>query len=187
MTRLQQALAFTEPFEGGFSDNPLDAGGATNKGITFATLKDASARLLGHTHDPVFDGTVTMNVLKNLTDAEVEDIVTVEGFWPDTLEIIDISVAIKAFDLAFNLGIRSGFKLLQIAVNTVVGRQLIAVDGCLGTASTAAITAQDPKLLLTTLVAGAVEHYDAIVALKPSQSVFLKGWLRRANAIPSAS
>lgn len=186
MTRLQQALAFTEPFEGGFSDNPLDHGGATNKGITFTTLKDASARLLGHTHDPMFDGTITINILKNLTDEEVEDIVTVEGFWPDTLEIIDINVAIKAFDLAFNMGIRSGFKLLQMAVNTVVGRPLITVDGCLGPASTAAISAQDPKALLTTLVATAVAHYNAVVALEPSQSIFLKGWLRRANALPSA-
>jgi lysozyme family protein len=181
---IQAALAFTLPFEGGFVDDPDDHGGATNMGITLRTLKDASARVHGHAFDKDLDGDIDVDDLKLMSTEEVEEVILVEGFWPDTLDVIDRTLAIKTFDFGFNMGIRSGGKLLQTAVNNLAGRSLLAIDGVLGSASAIAINSLDSGKLVSTLIQVAISHYNAIVLRDPTQSKFLKGWIRRANALP---
>ncbi len=186
-TLLQRALAFTEPFEGGYVNNPNDPGGATNMGITLTTLKEAAAKLHGHTYDPFLDGNITINVLKMLTIQEVEDIVTVEGFWCDAFDQINDILAIKTFDFGFNMGIRSGNMLLQNAVNDTAGKTLVYVDGVLGPNSVKAVTSLNATGVLANLIARAKSHYIDIVHVNPKLQEFLNGWIRRAEAVPAAS
>lgn len=184
MTPCQQAIAYMLHNEGGWSDNPLDHGGPTNMGITLSTLKHAAAQLQGHDFDPLLDGDVTVDTLKQLTSDQIEDIIKVEGFWPDTFDQLNRKVAIKTFDFGFNMGARTGIKLLQSACNALSLVKRISVDGVCGPATVALANSLNANLLTSRLVFGATIHYRAIVQTNPSQYVFLQGWLARAERLP---
>jgi lysozyme family protein len=185
MTRtMLNAILYTQEQEGGFVDDPKDHGGATNKGITLNTLKDASAKLHGHLLDPIVDGTVTVEDLKNLSMEQLEEIVVVEGYWPDMFDHIDALIALKTFDFGFNMGVRSAVKLLQQSVNWVNQDSALPVDGIPGNRTMAAVNVLSPRLLLPVLISQAKNHYNGIAQRDPSQQRFLKGWLARAERLP---
>lgn len=94
MDNLYKALAFTLKAEGGYSDDPNDPGGATNKGITQA----------------VYDNYRIVNKLDKqsvrlISANEVYDIYE-NNYWNclGCDKISDIKLAISVFDAAVNAG-----------------------------------------------------------------------------------
>lgn len=169
---LDQALTFTLGNEGGYSNNPADPGGATNFGIIQRTLD----RWNGAHPDLDFPGDV-----KDLTQDQAEAIYRADYWrWDD---IASPAIAIKLFDIGVNAGLGTAVKLLQKAVNTFVNPPL-AVDGQMGPMTLGAANGQSPGALLDAVCKAQANYYNAIVARNPSQSVFLKGWLRRAAMKP---
>lgn len=185
MSYLPECLNFTRVNEGGVSNNPKDRGGLTNLGITLATLREVSAKVHGHNFDVNMDGRIDGVDLLALKEEDVEYIVTEEGFWTPMLDTLAKPIAIKTFDFRFNMGIRSGTKILQSAINKVLV-DVVNIDGILGVGTVRAANRIDPITLYRQVVLSALIHYGAIVDHDPTQHVFLAGWTNRAKRMPYA-
>lgn len=150
--------------EGGFVDNPADAGGPTKFGITIATLS-------------AWRG-------KPCTAADVQDLSRDEA-----VAIYKQKYVIApGFDRINDVGLRTA--VANAAVLFGPGRviaalqQLVAVtaDGVFGPATRAAVNAIEPRELVNALSLWRIRQHIARCAVDPSQLQFLPGWFNRAAA-----
>lgn len=74
MAKAEILLPYILKWEGGFVDDPLDNGGATNKGVTISTWKQTG-------YDKDGDGDIDINDLKQLTNADVLNKVLKPHYW----------------------------------------------------------------------------------------------------------
>jgi len=149
----EQAIRITLQWEGGYSNDLDDPGGATNFGITQADMPDTDIR--------------------SLTEPQAVQYYY-EHYWkPLYSQIQSQLVANKIFDMGVNLGIGTAVKLLQEALG-------VPVDGQFGP-NTLAVTNEQGEALLPAYKAKLVEHYQNLVVRNPNLGKFLDGWLRRAN------
>lgn len=153
------ALERTLGYEGGFVHHPLDAGGATNYGVTQRTY-DAHRLSIGQERRPV----------DLIEDAEVRAIYR-DHYW-DACNCDDLPPAVAAavFDMAVNSGAWNAKLALQRAVN-------VRADGVIGPVTVRAVGAT-PKVLLRFLKQRAT-LISEILQTKPSQAVFAGGWISR--------
>lgn len=172
MADFAPALAYLLPNEGGYVDNPNDIGGATNYGITQATLDAWNQSNAGYPAS-----------VADLTVDQAGDIYQTQ-YWPGLDAVNDQAVASKCLDIRVNFGLSGGTKLIQQAVNSII-TPATAVDGNLGPDTVNSINAADPTAMLNALVSITTAHYQAIVASDPSQAGFLAGWLARAARLPA--
>lgn len=159
-----QALAFTLPSEGGYVNNPADPGGATNKGITQHTFDAYRASLK-----------LPSQSVSLITDAEVAKIYE-EMYWtPAHCDSMPDALGVAHFDTAVNCGVNAAIKMLQRAVG-------VEDDGVYGPHTAEEVTHEGNNLVIPYLDERRA-RYRQIVTAKPSQEVFLKGWLNRCNAL----
>lgn len=186
--------------EGGFVDNRHDAGGATIYGISLRFLiaegrvdldRDGRADF-----DLDMDGDIDGQDIRLLTPDHARALYW-RCFWLRVgAEQLPRPMGEALFDQAVNGGIASAGKLLQRAINTcLMGSRaatrpaLLAVDGAIGPATRDAMlwVLRWPGLGMPSLIAAfrsaAKERYRSIAARNPSQAVFLKGWLARADRL----
>lgn len=158
--------------EGGWSDNPHDPGGATNKGITWTLFQACSSRLLGIVP--------TMTELQALTDQEA-GVLYKALFWDelrcDEWESQDL--ANICCDFAVNSGVNRAAKLLQSVVNQISMGGHIAVDGVIGPGTMAALAAVNQANAYRLYRAQRIEQYQEIAAANPADEEFLAGWINR--------
>ncbi len=185
---LEAALEWTLKHEGGFANDPLDRGGATNWGITLGVLKG-----LGRAADFDGDGDVDAQDVVLLTREEAKEIYR-KKYWPwstygsvmpELVERLDPRVLMKHFDIGVNMGRRAADLLLQRAVNLVRG-QLLVEDAVVGVRTLSAAGGCNANDLLRGLVEVQLDRYDAIVEARPDQAKWLPIWRKRARAIPEA-
>lgn len=146
--------------EGGYVDNPDDPGGQTNWGISQRSYPNVD--------------------IANLTK-DGATAIYYNDFWvPNRYDSIkNDSVVNNLFDMAINAGQRTSIKLAQQTINTYKP-ELLTVDGLVGPATLDAVndfSADDFLRLFKVLRA---QYYLDLVAKRPTNLVFLKGWLRRA-------
>lgn len=169
-----RALDIVLKHEGGFVDHPRDRGRATNRGVTQAT------------YDAFRSG-------KKLPPASVKDISSDEiaeiyrtGYWAPARchEMPGEAIAIALFDAAVNHGVQPALKMLQQAS----GAPELAVDGLWGEGTRKLVlkAAADLPGLVRTFLDKRETFYRRLVELNPSQSVFLKGWLKRVDELRAA-
>lgn len=141
----------------GYVNDPLDAGGETKYGVA----KNAN---------PDLD-------ITNL-DWDAAMRVYYRRYWQpsdaDEVTLISPRLAVLHFDGAVNHGVGRATKFLQQAVG-------VTADGDIGPATLAAIRAGNDIAICNKLCDIRENFYNQIVANKPSQQRFLKGWLRRIN------
>lgn len=159
------SLPFVLRWEGGFVDHPNDRGGATNKGVTQVVYDDWRRK----------QGLPTRSV-REIQDTEVRAIYET-GYWlPPRCNVLRQHLDLVQFDTAVNMGPGRAVRFLQEAVGT-------KVDGGFGPNTLKAVEASD---LGQTLIAYCDEReafYRRLAEKRPSQQVFLKGWLNRLNAL----
>jgi len=147
--------------EGGYVNDPLDAGGETNFGISKRSY-------------PSVD-------IANLT---IEDAAVIyeRDFWRPHpyAHINDQDVANKVFDMSVNMGSHRAHILLQRSVNGCGG--CVVCDGSFGPLTLDAVNRADPSILLNEIRENMGKFYYSLAASKPSNQKFLKGWMARANA-----
>jgi len=90
----KKALKFVLLWEGGYSNHPNDSGGPTNKGITQRTY-DTYRKL----------NKVPMRTVREITDAEVEDIYYTSYWVPINADAMEPKAAVALFDWAVNSGL----------------------------------------------------------------------------------
>ena len=144
----------TISLEGGYVNDPNDAGGETNFGISKRSY-------------PSVD-------IKNLTREQAIEIYR-HDFWDKSnLGLLtDEKVASKVFDIGVNMGVSIPIRFLQDIVN-------VKEDGILGTTTAEKINLNEPGYIVQELRKCQILRYADIVIKNPIQLKFLKGWINRA-------
>lgn len=160
--------------EGGFINRPADRGGATNYGITKATLSD----FRGY---PVSDKDVF-----DLTREEAEEIYRIKYWAPMKLETLRyFNVQLILFDQGVNRGPVSVIRMLQEVLNINFAEKL-AVDGFVGPRTEVAVATAATQSLCRKLIQFSQRHYCQLVIKDPTQAEFLMGWMNRTFALQDA-
>ena len=152
--------------EGGFVDDPDDAGGATNMGVTLTTWRDVGRDIDG-------DGDIDAGDLKSLSKDEVIRKVLKPHYWDrwQADRIRNQSVADILVDWVYNSG-SAGIRIPQ----RILG---VKDDGIVGPVTIDAVNGADQEALFRKILRARESYYRDLVIRKPSQSKFLKGWLNR--------
>ncbi len=161
MNRFTDCLAFVLKREGGFVDDPLDRGGATNFGITQVAYDKYRNSL-----------TLPIRSVKFITPEEVAAIYEEEYWTP----MLPAPLSLCVFDAAVQHGTGRARKWLQRCVGQ-------SEDGAIGPATrlaldAAAATKSVPDLEFT-YTAIRDKFYEDIIAHDPSQERFRHGWENR--------
>lgn len=147
--------------EGGFVDHPADKGGATNHGVTLATLSDWRGR------------PASVDDVKRLSETEAREIYREDYLIrPGFLGIESEPVRALVVDCAVNHGVKQAVKLLQEAAH-------VFTDGIFGANTKNAVNRMTAPVLYRRLCAARVRLYGQIVTKNPSQAVFAAGWANR--------
>ncbi|MBQ7170439.1 MAG: hypothetical protein IJR63_11120 [Synergistaceae bacterium] len=182
--KFERSIAFSLKWEGGrnfsvVNGKPVikgaakaDMGGATAYGITWATLKSAKRA-----------GIVSHDDICRLTLDEAK-VIYRANYWDKWgWERLEWPVCMCALDCAINHG---GFaKILQRAVNACGGN--VVVDGKMGPKTLAGMKGCEPGELARGIYEMRTRYFRDIVKARPGQGVFLRGWLRRCEAMRSES
>ena len=143
--------------EGGFVNDPLDNGGATNKGITLITLSNYLRRA------------VSVDELKNIDDKLVKEIYINQYWQPCGSDELFDGIDIILADMAVNAGVSRSVKILQ----KIIGAN---PDGYFGP-NTLKLSQTISRVRLIEFYTNArIEFYKSI-----NQPRFLRGWINRAN------
>jgi lysozyme family protein len=155
-------IAKTLEFEGGYVDDPRDAGGETKYGISKASYPDTD--------------------IASLTVEQAKAIYFRDYWLRPGLRKLPAPIGAKIFDLGVNMGTVRAIKLLQASLNALGSDPELGEDGVIGIRTQTAAQGFPADDVLNQLRDQATQHYRSIATLHPAMRVFLKGWLRRAQA-----
>lgn len=146
--------------EGGFVNDSVDRGGATNWGITIGTLRDWRGKA------------VSVEDVKNLTQNEAREIYRA-NYFRGLESITDPKCLAFLFDYSVNAGNKRAVQAVQNAIGTTA-------DGAWGPKSQAALVAYgDQSKMYWKLVCYRFDHFMRIMGNDPSQTKFAHGWANR--------
>lgn len=170
MADVKKLAPFIFSWEGGYVNDPLDLGGETNMGVTIGTWKQVGKDLNG-------DGLINGEDLKLLDKDLIIDCVLKPHYWDrwQADQIKNQSIANILVDWVWASGTH-GIKRPQ----RILG---VTADGIVGPKTIAAINAADPSKLFALIKADRIKFVDEIVAARPANKRFEKGWKNRINSI----
>jgi len=157
--------------EGGYSNDPHDPGGPTNKGITLSTFA-------AHLGRDVTDATRSDLIarLKDIPSDVVSDIYDTRYWQPSRASEMPGGVDLMHFDAAVNHGVTGAARLLQQATG-------VNVDGEIGPITMAGVRRAKPQDLIRAYADERTRRYRAL----PHFWRFGRGWLNRVKATRAAS
>lgn len=167
MTRIEKYSRFCKSFEGGWANDPDDAGGATMKGVTYKRF--CEYRRVKKLPIP------TLTDLRNISDKEWEAVLR-WGFWDVVKadQIKDEWCAYMIVDWCWHGGLG---KIKNI-------QRLIGVkdDGKIGPITLAKLNSYTGKALFDILWKGRENNLKYVATLRNNKK-YLNGWLRRLRCI----
>ena len=149
--------------EGGFVDHPSDPGGATNMGITRATL----SRYLGRPASRADVVELTYETARDVYQREYMDA-------PRFGQIADTWLREVVFDAGVLFGPARASMFLQQAAG-------VAADGRVGPVTLGAVNEQNPRDLGRKVIASWLRRHGDLVQSGRSSHQFIGGWIRRAT------
>lgn len=170
MGNFNEACDFMFENEGGYVHNPLDEGGETKFGITSKTL-DYYYRSKGLIGLPI----------SHLTICEARQIYK-ELYW-DKMKLDEAkndAFATIIFDTAVNQGVFRAVKRLQNVLNYQIRGSKLTTDGILGPKTLRVLNKSVHSTSIHYVKLNQIFYVD-IVKRKPSQILFLKGWINRTH------
>jgi lysozyme family protein len=154
--RFQTALAHVIKWEGGFVDHPDDPGGATNHGITLATLRAWRGEA------------VTAQDVRELSRDEAAAIYRARYWDRCRCGEMPAGLDLLVFDGAVNHGPGQSVRMLQQALG-------VAADGLIGPQTLGAAGRADARAAITETAARRMVFYGGL----PTFGTFGLGWSRR--------
>lgn len=169
MSKVDVLWQFIRTFEGGFVDDPDDAGGATNRGVTIATWRKQG-------YDIDNDGDIDVADLKIITDDDAMNIMK-RNYWDrwKADEIIDQSIANILVDWVWGSG-SYGIKIPQRMIG-------VKVDGVVGPKTIDALNSKDARTFFSEIKKERADYFERICEINSHNRKFLNGWIRRLNSI----
>ncbi len=153
--------------EGGYVDHPNDPGGATNMGITFATLERWREK------------PITKFDVRNLTKSEAVQIYYSFYWMPAKLYLFGDQIWVKEF--IFDWIVNAGFRNPTRQIQRMLG---VRSDGIIGPVTAHTLI----KWMLTNKPKSAsllcdlrIKWYIRLAVSKHKRIVFIEGWFNRAN------
>lgn len=170
MANIDKLAPFILRWEGGFVNDPVDKGGATNMGVTIGTWRSVG-------YDKDGDGDIDVDDLHLLDKEDVIERVLRPHYWNRWRadEILNQSVANILVDWVWASGTH-GIKRPQ----RILG---VTPDGIVGPKTLAAVNSMDPMELYFRIKNDRIKFIDEICQRDPSQERFRKGWMNRINAL----
>jgi len=167
MKTINDYIAFTKKWEGGWVNDPQDSGGETNIGITYKVWcsvfgNDNHARFMKMSNEDWF------KVFKTL-------------YW-DSVKGDDykcFSIAVIVTGMAWGSGSARAGITLQTALNKL-GKH-VTVDGKVGMRTIEAANSCNDLELFDEIMRLRIAFFKSIGAVGKTNNKFLKGWLNRAN------
>jgi lysozyme family protein len=161
----KQFLKHTLLVEGGYVNDPDDAGGETNCGITIRTYE--------YYYKEILKQDMPNHGLKEITDKEVSDIY--KALYWDKVRGDDLpsGVDLMVADYAVNSGVSRSAKALQSILN-------VEQDGIIGSQTIAKTSQLDAHFILHKLYMLRRQYFFTISSIR-NNIKFLKGWLNRLN------
>lgn len=165
------ALDHVLAMEGGWTHDPHDPGGPTNKGITLAVyarergIEITAANLAELKSD-----------LRAIPDTLVRSIYETRYWQPARCPALRPSLALMHFDAGVNHGVGTAARLLQEALG-------VEIDGEIGPITLRAAGIAEPRQALVRYAAIRRQRYRAL----PHFWRFGRGWLRRVDATLAAA
>ena len=172
MALFSKSLNAVLKHEGGYVHDKDDRGGATNLGITQATLEAWRGK------------DVTAEDVKALTTPEASGIYKARDWDKMSLDLIlsqDLAGAVM--DFGVNAGVKAAGKALQKAANWVQKDRLrgeLVEDGAIGTITVRFVNTTNERLLLLKFFEVRTRYYTSITRRRPVNRKFLYAWMKRS-------
>lgn len=158
----REALKFTLKWEGGFVDDPVDPGGATNFGITQGT------------YNAYRDGKkLPRQSVKLITRLEVEDCYQKRYWEPSHAYELPLPVAIAVFDTAVQWGVAGGDSLILGHFHQKEKSQQVSGFAALKASK------ESPQHLADQICDARAARRLRVVEKRPQMKKFLRGWQNR--------
>ena len=172
MGTFEKAHDFVSRWEGGYVDNPADPGGATNYGISLRFLKGKGLDI----GDIDGDGDIDVDDIRALTLDKAKALMR-RNFW-DVFPLDNVKplCAMVIYDTAVNMGVGYAKKMTQQALG-------VAVDGRWGPLTWGALKLCNDRKTAAAMCQLRRERYCELARNNPALGAFLKGWLRRVDAL----
>ena len=154
--------------EGGYVNDPADAGGETNLGVTIG----AWGAYLNRAIQPGEMKALTVDTVKPFYKSMYWD--KVKG------DDLPVGVDYAVFDFAVNAGVSRAAKFLQRAAGAVD-------DGVVGSGTLALVAKTTPGKLLENFAEQKEAFYNTLAEKNPTQQKFLKGWMNRVASVQTAA
>lgn len=162
MDRFQKIFDYLLKVEGGYSDDKYDSGGKTKYGIIEVEARKYGYK--GHMRD------MPIEIARDIYDKKY--------YHGNRLnEVVNNKIALSICDWIVNSG-TWGAKKAQQALNIINNSNLV-VDGKIGNQTLFALNHVDADNFLQVYHELQRRFYRSIAASRPTQRVFLKGWLNR--------
>ncbi|MGA3013059.1 MAG: glycosyl hydrolase 108 family protein [Bacteroidales bacterium] len=154
-------------WEGGFVNDPVDPGGATNMGVTLSTWRNVG-------YDKTGDGLITAADIKLLTVTDVEMVLRL-FYWNrwKADQIQNQSVAEILVDWVWASGLWGIIIPQQILGITPVGN--------VGPLTITTLNNSDQAKFHSTVYQARVDFIESLIVKNPKLLKFKKGWLNRLN------
>ena len=192
MSYFLDAYANTMGNEGGYTNDPDDAGGETYKGIS-------------RVYNPSWSGWFTIDCMKNTLafpdnlddvtpeterlNANVKEFYKMSYFDPYRGDDMPYGLALEMFDTAVNMGVGRVVKYLQISLNVLNRNESLypdqVEDGMYGNNSHSCLQTylehDTVELIVKVINILQGNHYIEYMKKSPSQEKYARGWFKRVG------
>jgi lysozyme family protein len=159
--------------EGGYSNDPNDAGNWTGGSVGSGTLLGTNFGISASTY-PDLD-------IPNLTQDDAQAIFLKDWWEKYHFDLLPSPYNMKVFDIGINCGAKVAIRELQQAL-AQMGYAVIA-DGVIGPMTEAAASGVTYSLFWPIYTDEIEDHYESVALASPRCQKYLRGWLARADEV----